>query len=238
MRMHSLKSLEQLLAKKRDIKHGAMQELLTGKKRLPGFQVKRGYRQSDVGAIPRDWEPRPLRQGIQLFSGQHVLARHCNVDGDGVPYVTGPADFPEGAIRHAKFTTKPGVMCRSDDILITVKGSGAGTLILADDEYCISRQLMAIRVRDWDAKFIYYWLLRDSLALGAAATGLIPGLSRADILDKAIPIPSAETEQTAIATALADMATEIAVLDRKLAKARIIKQGMMQELLTGRIRLT
>jgi type I restriction enzyme S subunit len=232
-----IESLQQLLNKKRDLKQGAMQELLTGEKRLPGFQVKRGYHRSDMGRIPKDWELTPLRQGIQLLSGQHVLARYCNVDGDGVAYITGPADFPERVIQHTKFTTSPRAMCRRHDILITVKGSGAGALVLADDEYCISRQLMAIRVREWDAKYIYFWLLRDALTLGAAATGLIPGLSRADILGKAIPIPAAKAEQIAIATVLANMDAEIATLEAKLAKVRNLKQGMMQELLTGRIRL-
>ena len=145
--------LGRLVEKKRHLKQGAMRELLTGEKRLSGFQVKPGYHPSAMGPIPNDWGLMQLGEGIQLLSGQHVLARYCNVDGVGMAYITGPADFPEGMIRHTKFTTKPGVTCQRHDILITVKGSGAGALVHADDEYCISRQLMAIRVRDWDAKY-------------------------------------------------------------------------------------
>jgi len=51
-----IESLEQLLDKKRHIKQGAMQELLTGKKRLPGFEIKSGFKQTEVGLIPQDWE--------------------------------------------------------------------------------------------------------------------------------------------------------------------------------------
>ena len=51
-----IESLEQLIAKKRHLKQGAMQELLTGKKRLPGFETKPGYKQTEVGVIPKDWE--------------------------------------------------------------------------------------------------------------------------------------------------------------------------------------
>ena len=86
-------SLEQLIAKKRHLKQGAMQELLTGKKRLPGFR----------GA----WDARKLGEGIALLSGYHVLAQHCNTQGEGVPYLTGPADFPTGRIQHTKFTQRP-----------------------------------------------------------------------------------------------------------------------------------
>jgi type I restriction enzyme S subunit len=232
-----IESLEQLIAKKSQIKQDAMQELLTGKKRLPGFATKPGYKQTEVGLIPEDWEVRRLSEGIKLLSGHHVLAQYCNTDGYGVPYITGPADFPKGIIQHTKYTTKPGTICHANDVLVTVKGSGAGTLVVADSKYCISRQLMSIRVTEWNTGYIYFSLLRDASLFGAAATGLIPGLSRGDILNKVVPLPSTTAEQTAIAAILSDMDAEIAALEGKLAKARQFKQGMMQELLTGRIRL-
>jgi type I restriction enzyme S subunit len=166
-----------------------------------------------------------------------VLARHCNTEGDGVPYITGPADFPNGAIQHTKYATKPGTVCSTNDILVTVKGSGAGTLVLANAEYCISRQLMAIRVHSWNTLFVFFSLVQDTSLLSAASTGLIPGLSRGDILNKLILLPPTTEEQAAIAAILSDMDSDIASLEAKLAKARNLKQGMMQELLTGRIRL-
>jgi type I restriction enzyme, S subunit len=232
-----IESLEHLITKKRYLKQGAMQELLTGKGRLPGFEVKSGCKQTELGMIPEDWETRPLGDGIALSSGQHVLTRHYNTDGTGVPYLTGPADFPEEIIRYTKFTTKPGTICHSNDILVTVKGSGAGTLVIADGAYCISRQLMAIRPDTWDSLYIYYSLLRDMALFGANASGPIPGLSRGDILSKQIALPPTKAEQTAIATVLSDLDAAIAALEAKVAKARQIKLGMMQELLTGRTRL-
>ena len=114
-----------------------MQKLLTGKKRLPGFEIKPGYKQTEVGVIPADWEVRRLGEGIQLLSGYHVLAQYCKIDGDGVPYITGPADLPKGIIQHTEYTTKPGTICHANDILVTVKGSGAGTLVVSDSEYCV-----------------------------------------------------------------------------------------------------
>jgi len=232
-----IESLEQLIAKKRLIKQGAMQELLTGKKRLPGFEKKLGYKNTEVGVIPEDWEIHRLGEGINLFSGFHVLAQHYNTDGDGIAYITGPADFSNGVIQHTKYTTKPGTICAENDILLTVKGSGAGTLVLSNAKYCISRQLMAIRVHSWSSPYIFFSLLQDMSLFGATATGLIPGLSRGDILNKTILLPPTKAEQDAIATILSGMAAELATLETKLVKARQIKQGMMQELLTGRIRL-
>ena len=71
-----IESLEHLIAKKRQIKQGAMQELLTGKKRLPGFETKPGYRQTEVGVIPEDWELktlylRSLVAGSSLVNDSH-----------------------------------------------------------------------------------------------------------------------------------------------------------------------
>ncbi|WP_338415246.1 restriction endonuclease subunit S [uncultured Sphaerotilus sp.] len=218
-----LAKLDQLIAKKRDIKQAAMQELLTGRRRLPGF--------SDV------WRTQKLRDGISLLSGQHVLAEHCNTDEIGCPYITGPSDFQDGKIQHSKFTTSPTTLCQADDILITVKGSGVGTMVMSDGTYCISRQLMAIRVEsDWCTQFIHQLLQQDASIIGAAATGLIPGISRSDILNKEIRTPRA-AEQTAIAAVLFDMDTEITALEARQEKTRLIKQGMMQELLSGRVRL-
>jgi len=202
------------------------------------MEVKPGYKQTEVGVIPADWEVKPVSEGITLLSGHHVLARHCNTDGDGIPYITGPADFPKGVIQHTKYTTSPKTICRANDILVTVKGSGAGTIVLSDAEYCISRQLMATRVNEnWDTSYIYFSLLQSASLFNTAATGLIPGLSRSDILDKTLPLPPSLAEQTVIATALSDADALIQSLERLIAKKRDIKQGAMQELLTGKKRL-
>lgn len=198
------------------------------------IEIQKGFKKTEVGVIPSDWEVKRLGNGINLLSGHHVLAQYCNTEGDGFPYLTGPADFPSGTIQHSKFTVNPTTMCRNDDILVTVKGSGAGTIVLADAEYCISRQLMAVRVTNWDNRYIYYSLLKDKSVFGAVATGLIPGLSRSDILDKLIPLPPTKAEQTAIATALNDADALITQLEKLIAKKRNIKQGAMQELLRSK----
>lgn len=183
------------------------------------------------------WEDRKLADDVSLISGQHVMARDVNTRGEGVAYLTGPADFPHGTINQTKFTTRPTKMCQAGDILLTVKGSGAGSLVRADQQYCISRQLMAIRPRNWDARFLYYSLQQNSASIKEASAGLIPGLSRSDILDQLLPIPSASEEQRSIAAALQDSDDLIATIERLIAKKQAIKQGMMQQLLTGRSRL-
>jgi type I restriction enzyme S subunit len=182
------------------------------------------------------WAFQPIGNGIFLLSGHHVLAQHCNSKGYGTPYLTGPSDFPSGQIEHSKYTDRPSTLCQQGDILVTVKGSGVGTMVLSDAEYCISRQLMAIRPKEWIGEFLYYSLLQNAGAIAAASTGLIPGLSRSDIAEQHIPIPPLP-EQRAIAAALTDADALIASLDALVAKKRALKQAVMQQLLTGKTRL-
>jgi len=194
------------------------------------------YRGS-IEKIPRTWALRQLRDDVVLLSGHHVLARFCNTQNIGSPYLTGPADFPSGRIQQTKFTDKPTTLCKTGDILVTVKGAGSGTLIVADDEYCISRQLMAIRPGTWDPRFLFFSLLENASRFREAATGLIPGLSRRDILDQALPIPRHTSEQRAIANALSDVERLLGALEAMIAKKRAVKQAAVQQLLTGTTRL-
>jgi len=198
--------------------------------------VPEGYRQTVLGVIPEDWELTLLRDDVDLISGRHVMSKYCNTDGYGMPYITGPADFPNGEIEQNKFTNKPSSICKKYDILVTVKGSGAGSIVLANDRYCISRQLMAVRVNEFNYQYLFYQLKYNNGKLEQAATGLIPGLSRSDLLDLKIPTPTLE-EQQAIAEALSDVDALIAEVDALIKKKQQIKKGAMQQLLTGKKRL-
>jgi type I restriction enzyme S subunit len=95
---------------------------------------------------------------------------------------------------------------------------------------------MAIRIREWDNRFVYYLLVQHASHIKAASTGLIPGLSRPDILDQLLPLPKL-AEQHAIAEALADVDALLGVLNRLVAKKSDLKQAAMQQLLTGKTRL-
>lgn len=185
--------------------------------------------------IPEGWRDKVLEDGIDLISGRHVLAGDYTDQPIGIPYLTGPADFPEGKISVTKYTQKPEVICEPGDILLTVKGSGTGKLIKADQMYCISRQLMAIRVRKWNKNFVYYFLVHNNSRYEKAAAGLIPGISRGDVLQTPIQIPPLP-EQCAIAAILGTWDCAIALTERRLATAEQRKKALMQQLLTGRVR--
>ena len=227
-----IESLEQLLGKKRQLKQGVMQELLTGKKRLPGFsgewEVKRLGEVCRLIVDGTHFTPRYVEAGIPFYSVENVTAN----DFTNTKFISAEEHFQ--LIKRCK--------PEKGDILLTRIGSiGDTKLIDWDVEASIYVSLALLKVNDQiDTGYLYCYSkcrqfvkdMEDRSLMNAAPKKINMG----DIGDVPVSLPDLP-EQTAIATILSDMDAEIAALETKLTKARQIKQGMMQELLTGRIRL-
>lgn len=204
-----IESLEQLITKKRHIKRGAMQELLTGKKRLPGF--------SGEWKVKRLGDVAPLQRGFDLPTTQITEG----------PY---PVAYSNGILNyHSQFMVKgPGV--------VTGRSGTIGKVTYVENDYWPhNTSLWVTDFRGNDPKYIFYlytFIKFDRFSTGSG----VPTLNRNDVHLFRINIPSAP-EQTAITTILTDMDAELSSLETKLTKTRQLKQGMMHNLLTGKIRL-
>lgn len=187
--------------------------------------------------LPEGWKKGTLGDGIKLYSGQHIVASDVTSDQNDHPYLTGPADFLNGSIVTTKFTSKPKVCCKKGDILLTVKGSGTGSSIVADNEYCISRQLMAVRAQSFDPQFVYYILQCVERHYENTADGLIPGISRGDVLNTPIFIPPIE-EQEYLSSILISWDFVIALVEKLIRAKWKLKYGFMQQLLSSKRRHT
>ena len=216
-----VESLEQLLTKKRQIKQGAMQELLTGKKRLPGFGG--------------EWEVKRLGEVSEIVMGQSPNSAHYNNKGEGLPLIQGNADISGRQTIRRVFTTEITKQGHAGDILMSVRAP-VGEISRTVFDVCLGRGVCAIRCSEND--FLYYALVAREPTWAKLSKGsTFDSVSSTDVKNFQIEQPTDETEQITIATILSDMDAEIAALEAKLSKARRLKQGMMQELLTGRIRL-
>lgn len=248
-----IESLGQLLVKKRQIKQGAMQELLSGKRRLPGFEKKLGYQQTEMGAISQDWEVKAVHEFALIKTGPFgtLLKASEYSEGDGVPLIS-VGEIREGFLRISSQTPRvaeavtrrlPQYVLRSGDIVFGRKGGversalvrqsqegwflGSDGISVRPTQDC-SAEYLALQ---FQSKRVQLWLLQN--AIGTT----MPSLNQRILRNVAIPFPRTKAEQDAIVAILSDMGAEIAALEAKLTKARQLKQGMMQELLTGRIRL-
>lgn len=230
----TIAALERLIAKKRGIKRGTMQQLLTGRTRLGGFDRKwRSARIGDfaacaAGGTPNTSVPRYWGGEIRwMSSGELHLRRVHDVQGR----IT-----PAGLAESSAQAFPPGT------VLIGLAGQGKtrGTVAIAEVPLTTNQSIAGILPGEqhWP-EFVYYNLDRRYAELRGMSTGDggRGGLNLAIIRAIPIEMPPLE-EQRTIAAILADMDAEIEAIEGRLAKTRGIKRGMMQELLTGRTRLT
>lgn len=166
--------------------------------------------------LPDGWRKIDLQEVIELFSGQHIPVSQYNKEGKGIPYLTGPSNFAGTRIVCDKFTTVPKTVCQQYDLLLTCKGSGTGAVIIADQEYCISRQLMAIRASKIVVFFLFYVLEKEQKRFNNLSSGLIPGIARNDILQLPIFLPP-PAEQRRIAEFLGTWDKAIEKLEQLIA---------------------
>lgn len=208
-----IESLERLVAKKRDVKQGAMQELLTARRRLPG--------------VTGEWETKRLGEICDICKGELITEKNC-IPGE-IPVIAGgrqPAYFHKSANRRGKTIT------------VSASGASAGYVALYTAPIYASDCSTISECDSYSLEFVYYaLLLNQNTIYNAQSGGAQPHIHPDDLVPLVIAVPNTKDEQTAIAAVLSDMDAELAALEAKLAKARAIKQGMMQELLTGRIRL-
>ena len=201
--------LEALVAKKRAIKQGAMQQLLTGRKRLPGFTG--------------EWEEKRLGDVLRVRHGrsQHAVS---HPEGQFPIFASG------GEIgRATEF------LYDSPSVLIGRKGT-IDEPRYADTPFWTVDTLFYTEISVvYDVKFVFFIFCTVNWLNYNEASG-VPSLNARVIENIEVSIPSL-SEQQAIAAVLSDMDAEIESLEGQLGKTRALKQGMMQELLTGRIRL-
>jgi len=249
-----LTELEKLIAKKQAIKTATMQQLLTGKTRLPQFSTytegekqgqPKGTKPSELGEIPEDWDVVSLgdigNTVIGLTYSPNDVAeygtlvlRSSNIQKNTLAYennVFVDMDLPER------------VIVKEGDILVCVRNGsrnliGKCALIDKNAEGSAFGAFMSI-YRTKQSKFIFFQFQSNVIQnqINEIMGATINQITNKDMAAFKVPLPSDEKEQTAIATILSDMDNEVQILEQRLAKTRQIKQGMMQELLTGRTRL-
>ncbi|OTA16929.1 type I restriction-modification enzyme subunit S [Xenorhabdus vietnamensis] len=241
---------EKLIAKKQAIKIATMQQLLTGKTRLPQFALRddgsvKGYKKSELGEIPEDWSCINLGELGNCIIGLTykpedtsdygtLVLRSSNIQNNHLAYddnVFVSIEPPERTI------------VKEGDILVCVRNGsrqliGKCALIDKNAQGSAFGAFMSVFRTDIYG-FIFHQfqsnVIQKQIAEIMGAT--INQITNKDMLGFKIPLPESKEEQTAISAILSDMDKDIQTLQQRLDKTRQLKQGMMQELLTGKTRL-
>jgi len=233
-----------LLSKKRLLKQAAMQELLTGKRRLPGFEGE--WEVKRLGDEIRDLEAgvsvRSTTDKEQASTGRYILKTSAISKGQFFP--TERKEIISSDISRAKTPIKQG------DLIISRMNTPA---LVGECGYSHSDHLnLYLPDRLWRAAYrdpkavSSHWLAYTLSTqhnrvrikeLATGTSGSMKNISKRALLDLEIKWPSLE-EQIAIAEILSEMDADIGAISEHLLKAQGIKQGMLQQLLTGKIRMT
>jgi len=242
-------SLEKLIAKKRAIKTAAMQQLLTGKKRLPPFdKTHTGYKKTELGEIPNDWEVVELGNIAKFYKGKGLPKSDLFSGGNkecihyGELFTT-YSEVITNVI--SKTNSKPDAFVSEDnDVLMptsdvtpnglaTASGIKKSGVILGGDVLVIRSERKTL-----DSSFFAYLISISKEKIMQLVSGsTVYHLYGRDMATFTFAKPSSVGEQRVISSVLFDMEKEIEALEQRLNKTKQIKQGMMQELLTGRTRL-
>lgn len=220
-----INSLNLLIAKKRDIQQAAMQQLLTGQRRLPGFSG--------------EWEVKRLGDLCKLGMGRTPSRLNSAYWGSGYKWLSianlkGKV-VSESSEQVTELAAKQMSLISKGTLLMSFKLS-IGRLAFAGCDLFTNEAICSFNDLRVNAEYLYYALQRVDFSLYGKQAVKGFTLNKASLQLVEVAIPTRE-EQAAIAAILSDIDTELAALEARCEKARQLKQGMMQELLTGRIRL-
>ena len=137
-----------------------------------------------------------LKSAWKLISGRDLSPSEYNDKNNGTPYITGASNFENGQIKIIRWTPVPQILTHKRDLLLTCKGTIGETAINNFGEAHIARQIMAIRnIYDLNIEFLALCIRYSMCKIKQAAKGLIPGISRDDILNLVIPFPPSEQKK-------------------------------------------
>lgn len=232
-----LTSLDKLIQKKRNIKQGAMQMLLTGKKRLPGFEGE--WAETELGKVLKGWSSgaTPYRGRPEFYKGdiKWITSGELNYN---VIYDT-IEKISEEAVKATNLKLIP-----KGTMLIAITGLEAagtrGSCAIVGADSTTNQSCMALFPSpELSTEFLFHYYVHygDELAFKYCQGTKQQSYTGKIIKILPIKMPPTLSEQTAIATVLSDMDAELSALEAKRAKLAAVKVGMMGELLTGRVRL-
>jgi len=212
-----ISALEKRIAKRRLIKQGAMQTLLT---------------------LKDDWEVKKLGEIGKITMGQSPVGTSYTLNKDDIPLINGAVELTPDGIIINKYTNQPTRMSNAGDLLFCIRAT-IGNLQYSDKKYCLGRGVSALTVAlNNDKNFVYYQLIRLFIEMiNKSEGGVIKGLRKEDLSNLKFHIPIHLEDQKEIGSVLLDIDNEIKALEKKLSKTKQLKQGLMQQLLTGKIRL-
>lgn len=210
-----------LLEKRKQVKAATMHALLSGSTRLPGFTAP--------------WQDKFLGDIAIIIMGLSPSSKFYNTEKRGLPLIQGNADIGVDRKQLVRvYTTEITNTCDVGDIIFSVRAP-VGSVGIANYKSCIGRGVCSIKYQN---AFLYHLLIKLEKSWSQLAQGsTFDSITRSQLEEKRLYIPTSLVEQSTIATVLSNMDRGIEALEQEIKKYRQMKEGAMEELLTGKTRL-
>jgi type I restriction enzyme, S subunit len=180
--------------------------------------------------LPKEWRLCFLHEVAEVEMGNSPPGDTYNDNGEGVPLINGPVEFspgPFGKTKKIKFTTKPTKMCKSNDLLICVRGSTTGRTNIASFDACVGRGVAYIRAKIYQPYLNYYICSLYQAILGMGVGTAFPSISQEQIRNIPFPLPSLR-EQSSIVKKINELMTLCDGLEEALKQSKTISENLME----------
>ena len=244
---NAIEKTDAIIEKYKRIKQGLMQDLLTKgvvsegegeseRWRLRDENIDK-FKDSPLGRIPEEWEVVRLGEVVDITMGQSPPSESYNMEGKGMPFLQGKQEFESKHPVEVKYTTKPLKIAFENSLLISVRAP-VGDVNIANKTYCIGRGLASLSAKKGIiALFLYYLMTFQKSNVEAIGEGsTFQAIARSQIFNFKIPLPL-PCEQQHIASILSQIDEVIEKEQAYKEKLERIKKGLMEDLLTGKLRV-
>lgn len=225
-----IEQTEQIIEKMELLKKGLMQKLLT-----KGIGHTK-FKKTELGEIPEEWKMVRVGEVAKINMGQSPSSSTYNDYGEGLPFFQGNADFGSLFPQIRLYTSNPIKTAYPNEILMSVRAP-VGALNYCNVECCIGRGLCSIKMIKGNNNFLFYLLKFKNEDLNSKSSGsTFSSINKQALNDFKIAIPSLP-EQQKIASILSKVDSQIQDNQNYLTKLQELKKGLMQDLLTGKVRV-
>lgn len=238
---NAIEKTEKIIEKYKRIKQGLMQDLLTkgiDEKGNIRSEKTHKFKDSPLGRIPEEWEVVRLGEVGEIIMGQSPASALVNQEGNGIPFLQGSAEFGAKYPLPKNWIVKPLKLAPRNSILISVRAP-VGDLNIADNVYCIGRGLAAIKVNNSKANNFFIWFvlhLFSGRLVKISQGSTFEAIGHNELNNFLIPLPPL-SEQKRIAEILSQIDQAIEKEEKYKQKLERLKKGLMEDLLTGKVRV-
>jgi len=226
----AIEKTEAIIEQTEKVKKGLMQQLLT-----KGIGHTK-FKKTEIGEIPEEWEVKRLSEISLINMGQSPSSAVCNDLGEGIPFFQGNAEFGMKHPIPKRWCTEPTKLANKGDILISVRAP-VGELNIANQTCCIGRGLAAITPTKINNDYLYFAMqVYKSSLLKVSQGSTFTAINKQDLHNLLLPVPSL-IEQKKISAILLSLDSKFEKEKKKLNQLQFMKTGLMQVLLTGKVRV-